>query len=169
MPVRRRQWRPTDCAAGTKDAEGSGRTSRAIGRSASVRWSGRGRDGTPASAPWRRPALKRAPLDPAQSRPGGGPVGFPKPIDVAPRPAAAKFQERVMTTYKEFHRQSIADRDTFWRVGGALVDWETPFSAVLDYSKPPFAKWFVGGRTNLCYNAVDRHLATRGGQKALVY
>ena len=40
---------------------------------------------------------------------------------------------------------------------------------MLDYSKPPFAKWFVGGRTNLCHNAIDRHLATRGGQKALIY
>ena len=41
--------------------------------------------------------------------------------------------------------------------------------AVLDYSRPPFARWFVGGRTNLCHNAVDRHLATRGDQTALVY
>ena len=40
---------------------------------------------------------------------------------------------------------------------------------MLDYSKPPFRSWFVGGETNLCYNAVDRHLATRGDQKALVW
>jgi propionyl-CoA synthetase len=40
---------------------------------------------------------------------------------------------------------------------------------VLDSSPPPFAKWFVGGRINLCHNAVDRHLATRADQKALVY
>ncbi len=60
-------------------------------------------------------------------------------------------------------RSSIAARSpTATRSGAseaALVDWQTPFSAVLDYSKPPFAKWFVGGRTNLCHNAVDRHLA----------
>src|SRR5512143_2726885 len=74
-----------------------------------------------------------------------------------------------MTTYKEFHRRSLADRDVFWRAEAALVDWQTPYRAVLDYAKPPFAKWFVGGRTNLCHNAVDRHLASRGGQKALVY
>ena len=74
-----------------------------------------------------------------------------------------------MATYKEFHRQSLADRDAFWRAEASLVDWQTPFSSVLDYSKPPFAKWFVGGRTNLCHNAVDRHLGTRGSQKALVY
>ncbi len=74
-----------------------------------------------------------------------------------------------MATYKEFHRRSIAERDAFWRTEAALIDWQTPYSAVLDYSKPPFAKWFVGGRTNLCHNAVDRHLATRGDQKALIY
>jgi propionyl-CoA synthetase len=74
-----------------------------------------------------------------------------------------------MTAYKDFHRRSIADRDAFWRTEAELVDWQTPFTAVLDYAKPPFAKWFVGGRTNLCHNAIDRHLATRAEQKALVY
>jgi propionyl-CoA synthetase len=74
-----------------------------------------------------------------------------------------------MATYKEFHRASLTDRDTFWRSEAALIDWQTPFGAVLDYSRPPFAKWFVGGRTNLCHNAVDRHVATRGDQTALIY
>ena len=74
-----------------------------------------------------------------------------------------------MTTYKDFHARSLAERDAFWRGEAASIDWQTPFTSVLDYSKPPFAKWFVGGRTNLCHNAIDRHLATRSGQKALVY
>jgi len=74
-----------------------------------------------------------------------------------------------MATHREFHRRSITDRDAFWRDEAALIDWHTPFSAVLDYSKPPFAKWFVGGRTNICHNAIDRHLATRAEQKALIY
>ncbi len=72
-----------------------------------------------------------------------------------------------MSRYRELHRRSITDRETFWRGEAALVDWQTPFGAVLDYSRPPFAKWFVGGRINLCHNAVDRHLATRGDQAAL--
>jgi len=74
-----------------------------------------------------------------------------------------------MTTYKEFHRRSLDDRDAFWREQAQLIDWQTPFTEVLDYSRPPFAKWFVGGRTNLCHNALDRHLATRGDQAALIY
>jgi propionyl-CoA synthetase len=75
----------------------------------------------------------------------------------------------MATTYREFHRRSLDDRDAFWREQAALVDWQTPFTAVLDYAKPPFARWFVGGRTNLCHNAVDRHLAKRGDQTALHY
>ena len=50
-----------------------------------------------------------------------------------------------------------------------LIDWQRPFDRVLDYSRPPFAKWFVGGQINLCYNALDRHLSTRSEQKALVW
>ena len=74
-----------------------------------------------------------------------------------------------MTTIKEFHRRSIDDRDGFWREQAKLIDWHRPFSKVLDYSRPPFAKWFVGGETNLCHNAVDRHLRDRGDQNALVW
>jgi propionyl-CoA synthetase len=74
-----------------------------------------------------------------------------------------------MTTYADFHRRSLEDRDAFWRDEARLVDWHTPFAQVLDHSQPPFAKWFVGGRTNLCHNAVDRHVPARGEQPALIY
>ena len=74
-----------------------------------------------------------------------------------------------MGVYREFYRRSIDQREEFWAEQARLVDWHKPFDKVLDYSRPPFAKWFVGGLTNLCHNAVDRHLASRGDQKALVY
>ena len=73
------------------------------------------------------------------------------------------------SVYREFHRRSIEERDTFWAEQASLIDWHRPFEQVLDYSNPPFAKWFVGGETNLCYNAVDRHLAERADQPALIY
>src|SRR5262249_20580344 len=50
-----------------------------------------------------------------------------------------------------------------------LVDWQTPPQRICDDSQPPFTRWFVGGRTNLCHNAVDRHLGERSGQPALIY
>src|SRR6185295_6687907 len=74
-----------------------------------------------------------------------------------------------MASYREFHRRSIADREGFWSEQAKLVHWNKPFSKVLDYSNPPFTRWFVGGETNLCYNAVDRHLAARADQPALIY
>ena len=74
-----------------------------------------------------------------------------------------------MSRYQEFHRRSIEDRDGFWREQAGLIDWQTPFTQVCDYSKPPFVNWFVGGRTNLCHNAVDRHLQDRPDQKALIW
>ena len=74
-----------------------------------------------------------------------------------------------MTTYRQAHDRSLRDRDAFWRERSRLIDWQTPFDRVLDYSRPPFARWFVGGRTNLCHNAIDRHLATRADQPALIY
>ncbi len=74
-----------------------------------------------------------------------------------------------MGSYAEFHKRSIEDRDAFWAEQAALVDWHKPFTQVCDYSNPPFAKWFVGGQTNLCYNAVDRHLKDRADQPALIF
>ncbi|MDT3680286.1 MAG: propionate--CoA ligase [Burkholderiaceae bacterium] len=70
---------------------------------------------------------------------------------------------------KEVHERSIRDRESFWAEQAQLIDWKEPFGQVLDYSRPPFTRWFVGGRTNLCHNAVDRHLATRADQPALIY
>ena len=71
--------------------------------------------------------------------------------------------------YAAFHRRSIVDRDAFWTEQAALIDWHQPFDQVCDYSRPPFAKWFVGGTTNLCHNAVDRHLKDRADQNALIF
>jgi propionyl-CoA synthetase len=72
-------------------------------------------------------------------------------------------------TYADFHRRSLTDRDAFWAEQARLVDWERPFDRVCDTSRAPFTGWFAGGRTNLCHNAVDRHLAARAAQNALIY
>ncbi len=74
-----------------------------------------------------------------------------------------------METCKAFHERSIRDPEGFWAEQARLIDWQRPFDRVLDYAKPPFRAWFPGGLTNLCHNAVDRHLASRAGQKALVW
>lgn len=73
-----------------------------------------------------------------------------------------------MGSYKEFHARSIQDPEGFWGEQAKLIHWEKPVEKVLQYDNPPFAKWFVGGTTNLCFNAVDRHLKDRGDQHALI-
>jgi propionyl-CoA synthetase len=71
--------------------------------------------------------------------------------------------------YAEFHRRSLEDRDAFWAEQARLIDWQTPPQTICDNSRPPFTAWFRGGTTNLCHNAVDRHLAQRARQPALIY
>ena len=74
-----------------------------------------------------------------------------------------------MGTYADFYRRSIDDREAFWAGEARRIDWRKTFDRVLEFNNPPFARWFVGGETNLCHNAVDRHLATRADQPALIY
>lgn len=74
-----------------------------------------------------------------------------------------------MTASRAMHARSLSDKAGFWAEQATRIDWETPFERVLDDSRPPFARWFVGGRTNICHNAIDRHLAARADQRALVY
>ncbi len=70
--------------------------------------------------------------------------------------------------FDDFHRRSIEERDAFWAEQARRIDWHVPPQRICDYDNPPFARWFVGGQTNLCHNAVDRHLAERADQNALI-
>ncbi|NTV99860.1 MAG: acetate--CoA ligase [Oscillochloris sp.] len=72
--------------------------------------------------------------------------------------------------YEDTHRRSIEDPTGYWGELAEELHWYKRWDAVLDDSKAPFYRWFVGGETNLCYNAVDRHaLGTRRGQAAIIW
>ena len=71
--------------------------------------------------------------------------------------------------YADIHRRSITDPEGFWAEQARLIEWRRPHDRVLDYSRPPFTRWFVGGETNLCHNAIDRWLPTRADQPALIW
>jgi propionyl-CoA synthetase len=71
--------------------------------------------------------------------------------------------------YAAFHRRSIDEPEAFWAEQAELIDWHKPFARVLKADNPPFADWYVGGQTNLCHNAVDRHLKDRADQNALIW
>ena len=70
--------------------------------------------------------------------------------------------------FADFYKDSIDHPQAFWEKEAGLIDWHTPYAQVLDYSNAPFAKWFVGGQTNLCHNAVDRWVASQGDAAALI-
>jgi propionyl-CoA synthetase len=70
--------------------------------------------------------------------------------------------------YQDFYQQSINNPEAFWAKEAQRIDWHQPFTQVVDYLRPPFAKWFVGGETNLCHNAIDRWVEKQGDQTALI-
>lgn len=72
--------------------------------------------------------------------------------------------------FSETYRRSLEDPENFWAEIGAsqLIHWDKPFEKVLDHSNPPFAKWFVGGYLNACYNCVDRHISAGNGSKVAI-
>jgi len=74
-----------------------------------------------------------------------------------------------MVQYADFHQRSIQQRDAFWAEQAQHIEWHKAPQEICDYSNPPFAKWFRGGETNLCHNAIDRHLNDRGDQAALIF
>ena len=89
---------------------------------------------------------------------------FPPPPEFA-----ARAHIRSRAEYDDLYRRSIEDNENFWAEQAQSLDWFKPFDTVLEWNVPE-AKWFVGGRLNLCYNAVDRHaLGSRAEKTALLW
>ena len=76
----------------------------------------------------------------------------------------------MTNSFDAVYRRSIDDPRGFWGAAAAAVHWFTPWKQVLDDSESPFYRWFAGGETNVCYNAVDRHVENgRGAQAAFIH
>ena len=71
--------------------------------------------------------------------------------------------------YREFHRRTIAEPEAYWAEQAELIEWKDKPKQILDKSRLPFTRWFVGGTTNLCHNAIDRWLPTQADKPALIY
>jgi acetyl-CoA synthetase len=65
--------------------------------------------------------------------------------------------------------EAAADRLGFWETQARRLSWATPWESVLDWSNPPFAKWFVGGKLNVAYNCLDRHVEAGRGSKVAIH
>ena len=61
--------------------------------------------------------------------------------------------------YLDMYKRSLEDPEGFWGEQAKLLDWDKPWDKVLDW-KPPYGRWFVGGRLNVSTQCVDRHAKT---------
>ena len=69
----------------------------------------------------------------------------------------------------EHYQEAEEDRLAFWAKQADRLSWATPFDEVLDWSDAPFAKWFVGGKLNVAYNCVDRHVEAGHGDRVAIH
>ncbi len=88
---------------------------------------------------------------------------FPPPPEFS-----ARARIRSLEQYRSLYCRSIDDPQGFWSEMARELRWERPFDEVLDWN-PPFARWFIGGRLNASVQCLDRHLATRGSKRALIW
>src|SRR5207248_4382182 len=78
--------------------------------------------------------------------------------------------DRMPDKYSELHTLSLHDPETFWSNAAQSIHWHKKWTKVLDDSRAPLYRWFVGGEVNTCYNALDRHVDSgRAEQIALIY
>lgn len=70
--------------------------------------------------------------------------------------------------YAEMHRRSLENPEGFWAEEARRLDWYKTWDRVLEWN-PPYARWFVGGRLNACYQCVDRHVKTWRRSKVAIY
>jgi acetyl-CoA synthetase len=89
---------------------------------------------------------------------------FPPPAEFA-----AKAHVKSLEEYETLYRRSIEDPQRFWAEIASELHWFAPWTSVLEWN-PPSARWFVGGKMNLCYNCVDRHaLGDRKDKVAILW
>lgn len=87
------------------------------------------------------------------------PSSYPPPPEFA---AQANVRNDV-------YRDAEQDRLAFWAEKANRLSWSTPFEQVLDWSDAPFARWFVGGKLNVAYNCVDRHVEAGHGERTAIF
>jgi acetyl-CoA synthetase len=83
-----------------------------------------------------------------------------------PPPAELAAQANVTA---EAYEEAVGDRLAFWARQARRLDWAKDWDQVLDWSNPPFAKWFQGGQLNVAYNCLDRHVAAGRGDRVAIH
>jgi acetyl-CoA synthetase len=78
---------------------------------------------------------------------------------------SSEFASAAVVTDTAIHERAAGDPEAFWAEQAEALDWDEKWDQVLDWSNPPFAKWFVGGKLNVAYNCVDRHVEAGNGDR----
>src|SRR5215217_183401 len=85
-------------------------------------------------------------------------------LDVEKFPPSDDFVENAVIKDAQIYADG-EDYESFWAGQAEALHWETKWDQVLDWSNPPFAKWFVGGKLNVAYNCLDRHVENGLGDR----
>src|SRR3954452_2546862 len=75
------------------------------------------------------------------------------------------FKDQAVVADDGIYAAADADYEGFWAERADALHWDTKWDKVFDWSNPPFAKWFVGGKLNVAYNCVDRHVEAGNGDR----
>jgi acetyl-CoA synthetase len=86
-------------------------------------------------------------------------------LDVETFDPPQEFAEQANITDPSISESADADFEGFWAEQAKALDWAEDFEQVLDWSQPPFAKWFIGGKLNVSHNCVDRHVEAGNGDR----
>jgi acetyl-CoA synthetase len=88
---------------------------------------------------------------------------FPPPKDFSKKAHVKSFED-----YKNLCKNAKKNNQKFWAGIASELHWFKKWNKVFGYKKKPFCEWFIGGKTNICYNCIDRHLSTARKNKAAI-
>src|SRR5688572_378509 len=83
-------------------------------------------------------------------------------------PPPAEFAARATVNSPEIYDEAAADLEGFWAKEASKLDWFEPWHTVLDW-QAPYARWFDGGKINISYNCLDRHVNAGKGDRVAYY
>ncbi len=95
---------------------------------------------------------------------------FAPPLSEWYYPSESVKSAAIVTDYEALYAEAKADLEGFWAKQAEKLEWFAPWEKVLDRSRAPFYQWFVGAKTNIAHNALDRHIKTwRKNKLALIW
>ncbi len=90
-------------------------------------------------------------------------------LEVETYPPSAEFRAQANVSDSAIYWQAAQDHEAYWAERARSLQWTKPFTETLDWSNPPFAKWFADGELNVAANCLDRHVAAGIGDRVAIH